>query len=556
MRTLKVNSVDVGGAARMDFSFTQGALRGEVGVGGITFDDPASALTIDAWKTVTVDEALASASGVRVFTGFTGIRNLGRGGSQVVSTDRQWDVDCADLNVLLGDRIFTSTNADRDSETDFVRVTWLISSGKITDLTYGDCVAGVLPNTNTAVLDAADYRGKTPLDVLNDCAEASGKNFFLYYTGGNLSLYYDLSTGTSLTSSQRISNDASDQNGTTWYPVGNWRRTLDPTNVFSDIEAEFGQDPFTGRVIVSNGTTGSNFKIRQKGVRVDNNTADGTTIVANQFLDAASAETETISGLGVQVTAAFVNEFQAGQRIQVKLNGAGLPAFVYRRITRRTVQPFGDSNDEYLVALELMDKTKSTRFVGGPPRVILDDEKIVNGDFEFGPQQQTNRIRDWVVESGNAFTYDAPNPATTALPLPKSGNRALRVMQNSQCIFRTEDFAPVEGGEKYLFRGFAMWNVGASAPTQPTVRVRWYDHTKTLLATTSEKSWRVGDWSKVANLGKWQKFMFLFHAPETAKYRRLVFTNPAGTVGRFTYFDQFSFHSTELTSPPSFKAVP
>ena len=348
--TWTINGTDKSSTVRTapDFpwALTECAMRGMVGASQITMDDTAGSYTPPAQKAVTVVES--SASPTRMFSGYVAERRMGRG--TLRPGERQWTVTLEDLNVLLDDRIIT-TGGNRDAESDVDRILWLISDTSMTGVSTGH-----IPNTNTVNMDAIDYRGKRPRDVLEDCAQKSGKNFFVYYHSSGPLLFYDLDTGTNLSSTSKISDVASDVNGTTVFAAVDPGVVLDPARVYSKVRLRYKG----GSASVSNATTASTYRTREVYKRYKRiKSAARATEQAQKWLDHAANEKTTVE-CGFVCDAANVNDIRAGHRVQIKLTRLGINSFTYYRVTQRTVKPLSDV--QYQVELVLADTVKPTKF--------------------------------------------------------------------------------------------------------------------------------------------------------------------------------------------------
>lgn len=347
--TWTVGGVDRSSTVRIDpeWALTECAMRGQVGACTITVDDTAGSYTPPGQKQVTVAESAAATT--RVFTGYVAERSMNRG--VMAPGQRQWTVTLEDLNVLLDDRIITGATGNRASETDAARILWLISDASMTGISTGH-----IPNTNTVTMDAVDYRGKRPREVLEDCAQKSGKNFFVYYHGSGPLLFYDLDTGTNLSSTAKISDVAADVDGTTVFAALDPAVTLDPSRVYSKVRVRYKG----GSTTVSNATTATNYRTREVWKRYKRvKTLARATEQAQKWLDQAANEKTSVQ-LGFVCAAAQVNDIRAGMRVQVKLSRLGIAAFTYYRVLQRTVRPLSDVR--YAVDLVLADTVKPTAF--------------------------------------------------------------------------------------------------------------------------------------------------------------------------------------------------
>jgi hypothetical protein len=337
------------------------ASRGQVGAGSLVVDDTTGTMSIPAMKTVTVTES-ADTSDTTIFRGYTAERSIRRGPLKVAA-QRQWLVKIEDVNAYLDDILITGDAARRNGETDVERVLWLLSSSGALDLAG----VGHVPSSNTVQMDAVDYRGAHPRRVLEDCAQKSGKNFFLYYTtSGGLDLFYDLDTGTNLTSTLRISDDPADvDSSTTFAPDMGGGDTLekDPTRVYSRVRVRYKK----GACIVRKAATETTFRQREKSVtNMRVKTRARAEELANKQLDLTDTEQETI-GMSIHVPAAKVNDLIAGMRVQVKLRHAGYTSFTWFRCIARTVRMRsgsgeGASDVAYTLDLEFADRVRPTKF--------------------------------------------------------------------------------------------------------------------------------------------------------------------------------------------------
>lgn len=360
--TWTIDSTDKSSAVRAeDWVLVECAFRGQVGAGTIHIDDASAAYEPPAQKAITVGES--DASPARVFTGYIGERTSV--GSGLAPGERQWMVTVEDVNVLIDDRIITGSDGNRPEETDAERILWLISDSAMTGVTTGH-----IPNTNTVNMDAIDYRGKRPRDVLEDCAQKSGKNFFVYRHNTGPLLFYDLDTGTNLASTAKISDVASNvDNATVFAPLA-VTRTKDPGRVYSKVRLRYKG----GSKTVSNATTASTYRTREvykRYMRIKS--AARATEQANKWLDQAANERETLA-LSVILPAAYVNDIRAGMRIQVKLTRHGISSYTYYRIVQRDVKPLNDV--QYLVELRFADTVRPDKY--GVPGGEDSEEEMSN----------------------------------------------------------------------------------------------------------------------------------------------------------------------------------
>jgi hypothetical protein len=346
------------------FAFTECAEMGRVGTGGCDLDENMQGSADAMPDPPAMQSAIFNdfrASDVRVFSGYTHSRNTERIGRQP-SGKRQFGVELLDLNTLADDFVLTeSDSADRPAETDYARVTWLLTVGFSTG---AGVTAGQVPNTNTITMDAIDYRGRKPREVLDQCAEVTGKNWFLYNWAGLNKLYYDLTANAIAApglSSPGISDDPSDVIGSTtiFAPSGGVTVTRRPDEVYSKVHLTWAG----GVVTAENTTTRDTYRRREVSI-IDMGVRTSTTAQAkaDEFLASSAVEKVTVSDLTIVVPETMVNAVRAGQLVSLKLGRHDINSESYF-VTRRTVRSFKGSDTEYAITLTLVNALAPTRYL-------------------------------------------------------------------------------------------------------------------------------------------------------------------------------------------------
>jgi hypothetical protein len=352
---------------------------GEIGSGGFDLDDAGAATTVPALKDATVTDTRATPDAL--WSGRTGERGRARGEqSMVADDDRVWDVMLLDQNALLDDIVLTGSGANRPAETDYARVTWLITQLA----TYG-VSAGVVPNTNTVNLDAQDYRNVQagPRQVLSDCGEAAQKNYFLYDHGSGIKVYYDKHTGSSLASTAKLSTVLADVDDSTVFNAIDCHRVDDPTNVYSAVAYQYQGGTVQRDASDTGLTTEADYRYRKTAVQ-DDRVKSSTTAQnkADKYLYAASSETATFT-CGVIVPAANVNDIREGHRIQVKVPHLDYSVYTWFRITRREVRAapaqHGATRTHYALVLTFASDVKMTNFNSPRPPSSEDSGGTTDG---------------------------------------------------------------------------------------------------------------------------------------------------------------------------------
>ena len=150
------------------WQLTEGGEKGATAISGLNVEDPSAAQTLTGLKEVHCEDS--SCTEPTIFAGFWAGRDIGRADALRTGSERQWDAETTDLNVLLSDYIIDS--GSRPAETDAARINWLLGSGY---LPIGD--AGFIDRSSPCSLPAADYTGRNALDVLAEASNLSGANY-------------------------------------------------------------------------------------------------------------------------------------------------------------------------------------------------------------------------------------------------------------------------------------------------------------------------------------------------------------------------------------------
>jgi hypothetical protein len=160
------------GGKAVPWTLVEAAEKGSPASSGFAVEDTASAVTLTGLKEVHFEDSVSVDP--TIFAGFFDTRNVSRAIDRalMVGVQREWDASVTDLNTLLVDYIITS--GIRPAETDIARIDWLLASGY---LPLGE--AGFIDDATTTNLPAADYTGRMSADVLAECSNLSGQNYFV-----------------------------------------------------------------------------------------------------------------------------------------------------------------------------------------------------------------------------------------------------------------------------------------------------------------------------------------------------------------------------------------
>ena len=364
--------------ARMGVSFSSAAEEGSVAQTGMTVDDTANALDYVGLRRVYAFETAAPAHNQIVWNGYLQERRIGRDPAEGQDSDveimgRRWDLAIADTNSLLSRRLITGSDGDRGAETDIARIQWLLDSNDKYLSNPQDVWANpsaYIDTTGPIAMDASDLRGQTAFDVLNDCAQRSGKNWFAVYdeatdtvpptNAGKYTLHYYKPEATYYTSTLRLTNvNADADNVTTFYVYPDAILTRDPGRSYSGIYLTGD-----GVSLYQQSTNVINL-FQQRDAAVSNpnvKTMAKATALAARYLADATTEDDRLTCRFV-VAKQYVNSLREGQRFQAKFSHLPgyPPAYGYWRCLRRTVTQRTD--EFYEIAIEATPQAVEASFV-------------------------------------------------------------------------------------------------------------------------------------------------------------------------------------------------
>lgn len=359
-------SINLAGDNRPRLGNIQGLITecelGAVGISSLTIDDPNGDVGNDSdailgLKQLRVTESAAPAGKRRIWTGYIGDRTYARGGSDspslLLGPGRIIDMTLVDINSFLSFRVFVDDAANRPAETDVERIAWLLGYEYLSTTIFDN---GLVSTAEPVDMDATDYKGQTSNDVLNDCAQQSGKNFFVYYDdsgSGEFSLFYDFNDSAVYLTDARVSNVLDDVDldadqvatGPIWPPFSDSTLTRDPSRVVAGVYIPNGSNS----VYRTRPATAITF-----GWRDGVSPAPSLTTVtamnarADRYLEENATEDDLIK-FSVRFPAENVNDWREGQAGQVKFSH--LPGYEdwrwVRALRRETQQP--DATDQSYV---------------------------------------------------------------------------------------------------------------------------------------------------------------------------------------------------------------
>ena len=355
------------------FETTMQAEEGSHGTSTVTVDDPDGELIIGGHRLFYSMETAATGSNAVTYVGYTADRDVNRGPFRN-GVGRVWDVSLVDVNTVLERRILTSSAANRPAETDVARMQWLFGTEEADII---DNVTTLFDATGGVAMDAVDYRGQRVEDVANDCANASGKNYFVTNVGtfaGNFFLWYGFSSSELYTSPLRLSNALFDVDETWTFAISEDTKLIrDPSRVYSGVYLTYDGGTANSAVYVNSIATANTFALKGRDVQMDGQNIKSlakATARATRYLADLDTEEDRIT-TSYRVPAEKVNFLREGMRVPFKATHLpGYEDFVWLRVVSRTVKQ--DSEEYYWVTLELSaDDPQSAAPVGGTAFAVL-----------------------------------------------------------------------------------------------------------------------------------------------------------------------------------------
>ena len=373
--------VDLGSAA-VRLGEEQGLVHcfelGTVGAGGIKIDDPDGTVghTGDAilgLKQFYVTEDACPAGDQRIFTGYLGPRTYSRGPFRT-GAGRIIDAALLDENAMLMFRVFqpasldATSSFDRPAETDTARIAALLAVDFLSTTLYDE---GFVVGAGVE-MDANDYTGSRPGDVIEDCAQQSGCNFGVRYSEatGHLVLHYHANNADIDPAGASISNVLGDLSATCFAPNLDWELTRDPSRVPTGVLTPYK----SGMVYEQRLETSYVYGYRDAYYPSSNiATAAKATARALRYLAEGSTEDDRLSGT-ITIPAADVNLIKAGQYLTARFSHfPGYEEARTCRVLRREIAQIEQTDQRYTIRLELAPigipaaaHARITRPYGGP----------------------------------------------------------------------------------------------------------------------------------------------------------------------------------------------
>lgn len=460
---------------------SENAEEGTVAISRVTLDDPDMALAISGHRVFYIEEDEVYGAEPAIFRGFTADRTYSRGQHPL---GREIQVQVTDVNTVWQRRVMVGADCKRPAETDVARMQWLITTaeaGLIDDDTY-------LSTDGPVNMDACDYRGQMMGSVADDCAQASGKNWFLFFdgvAGAGTTIWYGDQALEVLDSPLRLSNIESEIDDAVTFAISDDTTVnRDPSRVFSGVYL-----PYDGGAVYRQEADTAAAFARRDTVMPSTNVKTNAKAAARavRYLADLDEETDRIT-TAVILPATQVNDIRPGMRVPFRASHVEPYHTDYRwcRVLSRTV------------AYWVPGQYKLSLVLDGP------------GTLDVVPPESCGIA----VEDGFVVAYPPSNPytrssATTGPTLTLTPGKSYRVGARVDYVVRARPEAYT------LLRAALMWNEGTSTTnwdpdggplvdTYPvavtTVYSDWFEYTG--VSQTGWLTTSVGTvWSPTSQLG-------------------------------------------------------
>ena len=329
------------------WELTEHAEESSVATSSIIIDDPLMDLDeIRGNRGYYVTED-ATGSEEMLWYGYFADQTIERG---IYPLGREWHINVVDANALVDKRIMAVTDFNRPAETDVERILALLTTTEAYHAIDG--TTDWISTANPVDMDACDYRGQRLTNVIDDCAQASGKNHYAFWTDedGRV-LWYGAQDLTTRSSTLYLSNDLAEIDDVTTFAISEDTSLMrDPSRVYSGVYL-----PYDGGAVYKAATFDETIYTWRRDVSMPTlnvKTAAKANARADRYLIDLSTQELRIHTT-VIVPNTLVNELRAGMRVPFRATHFpdGLDLFTWCRILSRTVKAW--THDQYMVTMTL-----------------------------------------------------------------------------------------------------------------------------------------------------------------------------------------------------------
>jgi hypothetical protein len=390
--------------SREDWEVREQAEEGSAAMSTLVIDDPDMDFDIVGRIIIYCVEDTSEADDDRLFGGIVADQEIGRaGGEWLQPLGRIWTVSVTDLNANWQRRVMVGTDCNRPAETDVERVQWLMTG---TETNWATDRTTYISTATPVDMDACDYRGQMCAQVMDDCAQASGKNWYTWLLkdgGGDaqIAVWYGRDSLAVYDSPLFLSNDPDDwldaelADGTSlvWPISMDTKLRRDPSRVYSGVYLTYSG----GAVYRLDQDTIDEFS-PWDFVAPSYNVKSKTKAIARalRYLDELDVQDEVIT-TSVELPAAKATMLRAGMRVPFR--ATHLPGyntadtFYWCRVLSCSITPIA-AGERYRLTLELAPTgaTNSGPVVYRP----LETQELLYPDQNLGDSGDETQRLDWM----------------------------------------------------------------------------------------------------------------------------------------------------------------
>lgn len=341
-----------------DRGYSSRAALGQVDMIRVIVEDPDGTRTFTGYKEWRIEETTCATPIVwRGYVGRQSVVRAGPGADGYWTDDgRVWELELVEDNGWLSRRMLRDSTANRPAETVSARLTWLLAQAEMPADDHG------LVESSSVAVDEADYRGRYPVDVLQDLTTACGYNFFVRHRAASSDLelaFYDAELTLADSSSFAVSNVASDIDlSTTWPYETDARLDRDPERVASGVYVPFRGGAYYGS---DSGTASEFASVDLAAPSANVKSYAAAVALSSRLLTQHSIQDERLA-LSVVVTPEHLNDIRHGQWMTVR--GSHWPGYTSARRCRVVSKSFSrldnDSESAFRIDLELVPQIETT----------------------------------------------------------------------------------------------------------------------------------------------------------------------------------------------------
>lgn len=372
--------------ARVGWEVREQAEEGSAAMSTIVIDDPDMDFDMVGRLNIYVLEDSSEADDDVLFAGVIADQEIGRrGGEWEQPLARLWTVSMTDRNVFWQKRVMVGTDCNRPAETDVERVQWLLST---TEMDWAGDATTYVSTATPVDMDACDYRGQTSSQIMDDAAQASGKNWYCWMRRDGLgdlhnTVWYGDDSLAVYDSPLYLSNDPDDwtdaelADGTSlaWPISTDTKLRRDPSRVYSGVYlpydggAVYRQDADTSATFSFWDFIAPSFNVKSSAKAIAR---------AERYLDELDEQDEVIT-TSVELPAAKATMLRAGMRVPFK--ATHLPGYEessWCRVLSCSVTPIA-AGERYRLTLELTNGRVQVAPTSSQIALVYTDEACDSG---------------------------------------------------------------------------------------------------------------------------------------------------------------------------------